>query len=151
MPCKFASLVEGLQICQLPEVQAVEVSEADKEKKLMATLYKFISSRQRLCACVRAVSRNNGVPPAPPSLSVVSSSPSSITLGWTKSSVDGGAPLVAYRIHYHREFGDWERLEVPPERLNHTLQGLKCGTKYQFYIQVGLLTRLARFLGCTMI
>ena len=35
-----------------------------------------------------------------------------------------------------REFGDWERMDIGPERSNVTLKGLKCGTKYQFYIQV---------------
>ena len=38
---------------------------------------------------------------------------SSISLGWTPS-VDGGAPLVAYRVHYHREFGDWDRAPLTP-------------------------------------
>lgn len=81
------------------------------------------------------VSRNNGVPPAPPTLEVLSTSPTSITLGWTPPTLDGGAPLISYRIHYHKEFGDWDRIEVNPEMNNFTLRGLKCGTNYQFYIQ----------------
>ena len=67
------------------------------------------------------VSRNNGVPPAPPQLSVLGTTSSSITLSWNASSssssgpagnYDGGSPLLAYHLHYHREFGDWERVEV---------------------------------------
>ena len=65
------------------------------------------------------VSRNNGVPPAPPQLSVLGATSSSITLSWNASSssgpaanYDGGSPLLAYHLHYHREFGDWERVEV---------------------------------------
>lgn len=67
------------------------------------------------------VSRNNGVPPAPPQLSVLGTTSSSITLSWNASSSSsgpaagnyaGGSPLLAYHLHYHREFGDWERVEV---------------------------------------
>ena len=39
-------------------------------------------------------------------------------------------------LFFSREFGDWERMDIGPERSNVTLKGLKCGTKYQFYIQV---------------
>nr|XP_040566824.1 Down syndrome cell adhesion molecule-like protein Dscam2 [Lepeophtheirus salmonis] len=79
-------------------------------------------------------SRNNGVPPAPPTLSVVQTTPSSITLGWTPSA-DGGSPLLGYRIHHHREFGDWDRTDINPLNNSFTLKNLRCGTHYQFYIQ----------------
>lgn len=82
-----------------------------------------------------AVSRNNGVPPAPPKLNVLDTSSNSIILGWMPSA-DGGSPLLAYNLHYHCEFGDWDRVEVHPDTLNYTFQGLKCGANYQFYIQV---------------
>ncbi len=83
-----------------------------------------------------SVSRNNGVPPAPPTFSVAASTPSSITLSWSAATrADGGSPILAYRLHYRRQFGDWERAEVPPEMTRHTLNGLRCGTSYQFYIQ----------------
>jgi len=88
-------------------------------------------------ALMRAVSRNNGVPPAPPTFRVTATTASSITLAW-EASMDGGSPLIGYRIHYHREFGDWELVEVGPEEQNFTLDNLKCGTNYQFYIQVRL-------------
>ena len=80
------------------------------------------------------MSRNNGVPPAPPTLGILESAPSSITLSWTPPALDGGSPLIAYRLHYHREFGDWERVEISPEQNSYSLHQLKCGTKYQFYI-----------------
>lgn len=60
---------------------------------------------------VVAVSRNNGVPPAPPTLAITSTTGSTISLGWTPAP-DGGAPLIAYHIHYHREFGDWDRVTI---------------------------------------
>ena len=81
------------------------------------------------------VSRNNGVPPAPPTLGITSTTGSAISLGWTPAP-DGGAPLIAYHVHYHREFGDWDRVDVSPRNTSFTLTGLRCGTNYQFYLQV---------------
>ncbi|TRY70745.1 hypothetical protein TCAL_04830 [Tigriopus californicus] len=80
------------------------------------------------------LSRNNGVPPAPPKLNVLDTSSNSIILGWMPSA-DGGSPLLAYNLHYHCEFGDWDRVEVHPDTLNYTFRSLKCGANYQFYIQ----------------
>ena len=40
-----------------------------------------------------------------------------------------------YRLHHHREFGDWDRTEVDPRNTTHTFSALRCGTNYQFYIQ----------------
>ena len=81
------------------------------------------------------MSRNNGVPPAPPTLGITSTTGSTISLGWTPAP-DGGAPLIAYHVHYHREFGDWDRMDVSPRNTSFTLTGLRCGTNYQFYLQV---------------
>ncbi len=86
------------------------------------------------------MSRNNGVPPAPPTFSVSGSTPSSITLSWSPAPSDGGSPLLSYRLHYHREFGDWDRVEVSPDKSRFSLDGLRCGTNYQFYIQVKICT-----------
>ncbi len=95
------------------------------------------------------------MPPAPPHLSVLTTTSNAITLAWNASgSADGGSPLLAYHLHYHREFGDWDRVEVLLQHHhrglrdgggpgaadavenNYTFRTLKCGTKYQFYIQV---------------
>ena len=81
------------------------------------------------------VSRNNGVPPAPPTLKIIDSSHSTISLGWMPPPVDGGAPITAYRLHHHREFGDWDRLDISPNNTSYSFDGLRCGTNYQFYIQ----------------
>ena len=48
------------------------------------------------------MSRNNGVPPAPPTLIVAKATHSIISLSWTPPPVDGGAPITAYRLHHHR-------------------------------------------------
>ena len=90
------------------------------------------------------VSRNNGVPPAPPTLAITATTGSSISLGWTQAP-DGGAPLIGYHIHYHREFGDWDRVDVSPRNTSYTLTGLRCGTNYQFYLQVTVGKSVAPF------
>jgi len=46
---------------------------------------------------------------------------------------------------YYREFGDWELKEVGSDQRNFTLKNLKCGTNYQFYIQVKIKGTLTDF------
>ena len=82
------------------------------------------------------MSRNNGVPPAPPSeLLVTSVTRSSVTLAWTESQVDGGSPITSFRLHYHRQFGDWDRVDVGANISSHSLRNLRCGTIYQFFME----------------
>lgn len=83
-----------------------------------------------------AVSRNNGVPPSPPSeLRVTSVTRSSVTLAWPPSRVDGGSPVTVYRLHYHRQFGDWDRVDILANLTSYALLNLRCGTIYQFYME----------------
>ena len=35
-----------------------------------------------------------------------------------------------------REFGDWDRMDISPNKTAHTFEELRCGTNYQFYLQV---------------
>ena len=82
------------------------------------------------------VSRNNGVPPAPPSsLTLTSASKAIVTLHWPPSRVDGGSPVTTYRLHYHRQFGDWDRVDLSSNVSSYSLHGLKCGTVYQFFME----------------
>ena len=86
--------------------------------------------------CFNAVSRNNGVPPPPPTdLRVIATSRSSVSLTWPPSRVDGGSPVTFYRLHYHRQFGDWDRLDVASNMSSYSLLGLRCGTIYQFFME----------------
>ena len=83
-----------------------------------------------------SVSRNNGVPPAPPGdLAVTSVTKSSVTLSWLPSKIDGGSPVTAYRLNYHRQFGDWDRVDVPANLSIYILQNMRCGTVYQFFME----------------
>ena len=45
-----------------------------------------------------------------------------------------------------REFGDWDRLDSNPNNTAYTFEGLRCGTNYQFYIQVSIRDAIPRFI-----
>lgn len=66
---------------------------------------------------------------------MTSAARSAINLAWPPSRVDGGSPVTAYRLHYHRQFGDWDRVDLLPNATTHTLTGLRCGTIYQFFME----------------
>ncbi|KAJ9581127.1 hypothetical protein L9F63_023697, partial [Diploptera punctata] len=40
-----------------------------------------------------------------------------------------------YYLNYKREFGEWEKIKLPADKMNYTLGGLQCGTKYQFFLR----------------
>ncbi len=83
-----------------------------------------------------SVSRNNGVPPAPPaSLVATLRSHSAIALAWAPSRVDGGSPITGYRLHFHKQFGDWDRVELRVNASSYILRNLRCGTVYQFFME----------------
>ncbi|KAM7314255.1 hypothetical protein ISCGN_004040 [Ixodes scapularis] len=101
-------------------------------------------------------------PQRPASVSVLSTSPSSITLGWLKRNFSGGVsmpPVREYELHYKRQQGSWDLVRVAPPasvlggsaparssvatvsaswsngtRLTHELTGLFCGTQYHIYL-----------------
>ncbi|KAH9368881.1 hypothetical protein HPB48_004380 [Haemaphysalis longicornis] len=102
-------------------------------------------------------------PQRPASVSVLSTTSSSITLGWLKRNPPRGvtAPRVKeYELHYKRQQGSWDLVRVSPPPgpeaavsrgsppgpaasaaawangtwLSHELTGLFCGTQYHIYI-----------------
>ncbi|XP_077564303.1 cell adhesion molecule Dscam1-like [Haemaphysalis longicornis] len=102
-------------------------------------------------------------PQRPASVSVLSTTSSSITLGWLKRNPPRGvtAPRVKeYELHYKRQQGSWDLVRVSPPPgpeaavsrgsppgpaasaaawangtwLSHELAGLFCGTQYHIYI-----------------
>lgn len=42
---------------------------------------------------------------------------------------------MGYRLHYHRQFGDWNRVDVAASIFSHTLHNLRCGTIYQYFME----------------
>ncbi|XP_049799922.1 Down syndrome cell adhesion molecule-like protein Dscam2 [Schistocerca nitens] len=79
-------------------------------------------------------SRNKGIPLAPTDFEVSKSTVSSISLSW-KSSLSTTNTVQGYYLNYKREFGEWEKIKLSAEENDFTLDGLQCGTKYQFYLQ----------------
>ncbi|KAK8374126.1 hypothetical protein O3P69_009664, partial [Scylla paramamosain] len=73
------------------------------------------------------------VPPAPPLVYVSDVTASTLTVRWRSTST-GGAPILGYYLHKKREFGEWQRVEVPEDADSYTLTGLQCGTRYQVYV-----------------
>ncbi|XP_076361672.1 cell adhesion molecule Dscam1-like isoform X3 [Tachypleus tridentatus] len=70
-------------------------------------------------------------PPTSPGLAVVSSTPSSITIGWEKS---GDLELKDYIIHYKAEEKDWIKEMISTKTHKYTLKNLQCGTRYRLYM-----------------
>ena len=64
------------------------------------------------------------VAPLPPSIEVVSSTFSSLTVLWRESS-DGGSPVSLYHVFHHREFGSWSSTQIESQARTHTLEGLR--------------------------
>lgn len=44
----------------------------------------------------------------------------------------GRTPLKGFLLSYRREFGDWEEISLNRRSTSHTMDGLLCGTVYQF-------------------
>ena len=47
---------------------------------------------------------------------------------------DGGAPIRGYNLHYKRENGEWDVVQVGRQQNNYILHDLFCGTPYQIYV-----------------
>ncbi|KAG7174552.1 Down syndrome cell adhesion molecule-like protein 2-like 6 [Homarus americanus] len=73
------------------------------------------------------------VPPSPPLVYVSDVTATTLTVRWRTPNA-GGAPILGYYLHEKREFGEWRRVEVPPDADSYTLTGLQCGTRYQVYV-----------------
>lgn len=74
------------------------------------------------------------VPPSSPLLHATSATSSSLNVQW-KQGDDGGAPIRSYHLHYKKEHGEWESLQVGRQYNSYMLNDLYCGTPYQIYIE----------------
>jgi hypothetical protein len=76
------------------------------------------------------------VPPAAPVLVVTSVMQKSVQLQWKQGDTGGAAVrqfLLAYRtVGEGGETGEWDELSVEPAVSTRLLEGLMCGTRYQF-------------------
>ncbi|PSN46727.1 Down syndrome cell adhesion molecule-like protein Dscam2, partial [Blattella germanica] len=76
------------------------------------------------------------VPPTPPTLVVTSVMQKAVQLQWKQGDTGGAAVrlfLLAYRsVGEGGEAGEWDELSVEPAVSTRLLEGLVCGTRYQF-------------------
>ncbi|XP_025163016.1 Down syndrome cell adhesion molecule-like protein Dscam2 isoform X2 [Harpegnathos saltator] len=71
------------------------------------------------------------VPPTSPTLLATGTTTDAIQLQW-KQGDNGGAPIKGFLLAYRREFAEWEEVMLDRRASTHLLEGLQCGTRYQF-------------------
>ncbi|XP_015601116.1 Down syndrome cell adhesion molecule-like protein Dscam2 isoform X2 [Cephus cinctus] len=71
------------------------------------------------------------VPPTPPTLLATGTTTDAVQLQW-KQGDNGGAPIKGFLLAYRREFAEWEEVLLDRRATTHLLEGLQCGTRYQF-------------------
>ncbi|XP_076177344.1 cell adhesion molecule Dscam2 isoform X6 [Ptiloglossa arizonensis] len=71
------------------------------------------------------------VPPTPPTLLATGTTTDAVQLQW-KQGDNGGAPIKGFLLAYRREFSEWEEVMLDRKASTHLLEGLQCGTRYQF-------------------
>nr|CAD7393258.1 unnamed protein product [Timema cristinae] len=83
------------------------------------------------------------VPPTAPLLLATTITLNSVQLQW-KQGDNGGAAVKGFLLAYRREFGEWEEISVERRATTYLLEGLRCGTRYQF--RMAGKTRLNNYL-----
>nr|CAD7577106.1 unnamed protein product [Timema californicum] len=71
------------------------------------------------------------IPPTAPLLLATTITLNSVQLQW-KQGDNGGAAVKGFLLAYRREFGEWEEISVERRATTYLLDGLRCGTRYQF-------------------
>ncbi|XP_023290163.1 Down syndrome cell adhesion molecule-like protein Dscam2 [Orussus abietinus] len=71
------------------------------------------------------------VPPTPPTLLATGTTTDAVQLQW-KQGDNGGAPIKGFLLAYRIEFAEWEEVMLDRRASTHVLEGLQCGTRYQF-------------------
>jgi len=88
------------------------------------------------CAFLNVQPFSISVPPAAPVLVVTSVMQKSVQLQWKQGDTGGAAVrqfLLAYRtVGEGGETGEWDEVSVEPAASTRLLEGLLCGTHYQF-------------------
>ncbi|XP_022251434.1 Down syndrome cell adhesion molecule-like protein 1 homolog [Limulus polyphemus] len=72
-------------------------------------------------------------PPSSPHLRILSTTPSSIHLTWNKPRDDN--PVEEYILYQKDETSEWIKIHLPGDIHSHVLHDLRCGRKYEFYIE----------------
>lgn len=73
-------------------------------------------------------------PPHQPRLNGSSTSFDSVALNWVLADT-GGSPIKLFIVNYRRQFGEWaESISVDRRSSSITVDGLECGTTYEFTV-----------------
>ncbi|XP_076361709.1 cell adhesion molecule Dscam1-like isoform X3 [Tachypleus tridentatus] len=73
------------------------------------------------------------VPPTSPVLSLLSSTSQSLIISWNDKK-RFGSPVTEYILYQKEEHGNWLKVSLRSQETTYTAKGLKCGSKYQFYV-----------------
>ncbi|GAB6026606.1 Down syndrome cell adhesion molecule-like protein 1 [Chamberlinius hualienensis] len=71
-------------------------------------------------------------PPSPPQITISTATSDMINIKWRAEA--GEMPLRGFIVHFKRDFGEWEELNVPKDQNDFVLEGLDCGTRYHVYV-----------------
>uniref|UniRef100_T1JCP4 Down syndrome cell adhesion molecule-like protein Dscam2 n=1 Tax=Strigamia maritima TaxID=126957 RepID=T1JCP4_STRMM len=71
--------------------------------------------------------------PDVPTLVVTTATSSSIHVAWQLTD-NGGNVIKGHLLHFKREYGEWEIVEIDKERTNFILSNLQCGKHYQVFL-----------------
>ncbi|GIZ00995.1 down syndrome cell adhesion molecule [Caerostris extrusa] len=72
-------------------------------------------------------------PPTNPILNIMTTTHTTIQVQWEVRS-SSSSPIEGFHLHYKRELGGWQEIQVPSNKRDHTFESLQCGTRYHFYM-----------------
>ncbi|XP_070391428.1 cell adhesion molecule Dscam1-like isoform X4 [Dermacentor albipictus] len=70
-------------------------------------------------------------PPTSPAVKVQSSTSSSISVSWKASDTND---VLGYVLHVRKDLGEWNKINVPRDAAEYTVDQLTCGASYQVYL-----------------
>ncbi|XP_076349951.1 cell adhesion molecule Dscam1-like [Tachypleus tridentatus] len=73
------------------------------------------------------------VPPTSPLLDLTSSTSHTLTISW-KDRQRFDSPVTEYILYQREEHHDWVKTTLRSQETSYIARGLKCGSRYQFYI-----------------
>lgn len=100
-------------------------------KSLSGDFENFLLLQNHRCSALNNQSKLCAVPPTPPTLLATGTTIDAVQLQW-KQGDNGGAPIKGFLLAYRREFSEWEEVMIDRKANTHLLEGLQCGTRYQF-------------------
>ncbi|XP_022240708.1 Down syndrome cell adhesion molecule-like protein Dscam2 isoform X4 [Limulus polyphemus] len=72
-------------------------------------------------------------PPRAPTLQILSTTSSSIHLTWDKPENEN--PVDEYSLYHKEEISEWKQIKLPGNIQSHVFHDLRCGRKYEFYME----------------